>query len=333
MLKLLVQHSTKNLIQIKTILKFKKIKKFIFGLSQLNKNLYKKKKKLNSSDIKFIIDDAIDRGINCFDTATNYGNTQDIIGKLDSLKKRKLSFFSKAGFVNGKKKRIFSQNHLKKILDDSLRKMKIETIDVFFLNKPTPEDVERNNLIDFIFKEKKKGNILKGGIIVGESFFNDKLYLNPNFEYYSILFNLINTNSEGIFKKLKATKKKIITRSPLNSGVLSKEFFLKGKFENHDYRKKEIYGLDLNNKKKIVNTILRKNKLNKNNLTEISLSFLLFNKDIDHIIYGPSKLHHSKQALNSTKNYKKFMNYKKYKKIIRDNYLLDKKFFTKKQFN
>ena len=168
---------------------------------------------------------------------------------------------------------------------------------------------------------------------MGENFFNDKLYLNSNFEYYSILFNLINTNSEAIFKNLKAAKKKIITRSPLNSGVLSKEFFLKGKFENQDYRNKEMYGLDLKNKKQLINTILRKNKLNKNNLTEISLSFLLFNKDIDHIIYGPSKLHHSKQALNSTKNYKKFMNYKKYKKIIRDNYLLDKKFFTKKQFN
>ena len=39
--------------------------------------------------------------------------------------------------------------------------MKIETLDVFFLNKPTSNDIEKNDLLDFFYKEKKSGNILK----------------------------------------------------------------------------------------------------------------------------------------------------------------------------
>ena len=158
-------------------MKLKKIKKLIFGLSQLNKDLYKNNSNLTSSKIKLIIEDAIDRGINCFDTATNYGNSQEIIGNLEKSKKNKITLFSKGGFVHAKKKRDFSKKYLKKILNFSLKKMKIEAIDVFFLNKPTSDDIEKNDLLDFFYKEKKNGNILKGGIIVGQNFFKDKFFL------------------------------------------------------------------------------------------------------------------------------------------------------------
>ena len=54
--------------------------------------------------------------------------------------------------------------------------MKIETLDVFFLNKPTSNDIEKNDLLDFFYKEKKSGNILKGGIIVGQNSFEDEFF-------------------------------------------------------------------------------------------------------------------------------------------------------------
>ena len=63
----------------------------------------------------------------------------------------------------------------------------------------------------------------------------------------SILFNLINTLI--ILIKIKKIKK-IITRSPFNSGVLSRDFLNKGEFKKNDYRKKEMFGIDLQNKKK-----------------------------------------------------------------------------------
>tara|TARA_B100000902_G_scaffold139915_1_gene137967 strand:+ start:3179 stop:4123 length:945 start_codon:yes stop_codon:yes gene_type:complete len=313
-------------------LKLKKIKKLIFGLSQLNKDLYKDKSKLTSSKIKLIIEDAIDKGINCFDTATNYGNTQEIIGKLEKSKKNKIAFFSKGGFVDSKKKRDFSKKYLKKILDFSLKKMKIETLDVFFLNKPTSNDIEKNDLLDFFYKEKKSGNILKGGIIVGQNYFEDEFFLNSNFEYYSILFNLINTSGNILIKRLKKNKKKIITRSPFNSGVLSRDFLIKGEFKKNDYRKKEMFGVDLQNKKKKINYIIKKYKLDHNFLSEISLSFLLSNGDIDHIIYGPSKLNHSKKVLDTSKYFNNYLKKETSKKIILLSNKLDKKFTTNKQF-
>ena len=113
-------------------MKLKKIKKLIFGLSQLNKDLYKDKSKLTSSKIKLIIEDAIDKGINCFDTATNYGNTQEIIGKLEKSKKNKIAFFSKGGFVESNKKRDFSKKYLKKNFRFFIKKNENRNIRCFF---------------------------------------------------------------------------------------------------------------------------------------------------------------------------------------------------------
>ena len=112
--------------------------------------------------------------------------------------------------------------------------------------------------------------------------------MNSNFEYYSI-FNLIILDKA--YKKTKKLKK-IITRSPFNSGVLSRDFLNKGEFKKTIIEKECLV---LIYKIKKINYIIKKYKLDYNLLSEISLSFLLFNEDIDHIIYGPSKLNHSKK--------------------------------------
>ena len=93
-----------------------------------------------------------------------------------------------------------------------------------------------------------------------------------------------------------------------------------------------MFGIDLQNKKKKINYIIKKYKLDYNLLSEISLSFLLFNEDIDHIIYGPSKLHHSKKVLEIRKYFNNYLKKETSKKIILLSNKLDKKFTTNKQF-
>ena len=101
----------------------KKISKISLGLSQLNNSLYTKKK-FSDNYIQNFIEYSIDKGINCFDTANNYGETEKILGKLRNSEKQKIIISSKAGFID-KKLRNFDQLYLEKEIGKSLKNLKL----------------------------------------------------------------------------------------------------------------------------------------------------------------------------------------------------------------
>ena len=72
----------------------KEISQIGLGLSQLNNNLYVKKK-FSVRNINSLIKYAIEKGIKYFDTAHNYGETEKILGKLNKDLKKKNSYFYK----------------------------------------------------------------------------------------------------------------------------------------------------------------------------------------------------------------------------------------------
>ena len=75
------------------------------GLSQLNNNLYDKKKfTLNS--IENLISYALARGIKYFDTSHDYGDTEKILGRFNKSLKKKIHIFSKAGYISKTKKAV-----------------------------------------------------------------------------------------------------------------------------------------------------------------------------------------------------------------------------------
>ena len=210
--------------------------------------------------------------------------------------------------------------------------MKLDYLDSFFLNKPSAKDIINNDLIYFLEKQKKIGNIKNAGLIIGSNY-NHKCFYHDIFKYYSVLYNLINTEDDKILKKLKKLKKKVLVRSPFNSGILTSKFILKGNFDKDDYRYKEIYGFDLKNKKVKLDRLFNKFNFNFGYVEQIALSFLIKNQNVDHIIFGPSKLKHIMDILYSRKKYKNYINSKLIERIIFFNKFLFKKYPTKSQFN
>ena len=84
-----------------------------FGLSQLNNNLYLKRK-FSHNEITNLIYFAIEKGIKYFDTANNYGETEKILGRLDSNIKRRSTFLRKVD-LSQIKKDYFLKHFWKKI--------------------------------------------------------------------------------------------------------------------------------------------------------------------------------------------------------------------------
>ena len=138
------------------------------GLSQFsqtrNSKFYGYK---TESEVFSIIQYAIKKKINFFDTADGYGSTEKILGKLSKKDKDKIVICTKAGRkVNGE--RCFNKKYLENQLDKSLKNLNVDAVDIFMLNKPSYSIIEREDLINFTEKLKEKGKIHYSGIIIGD---------------------------------------------------------------------------------------------------------------------------------------------------------------------
>ncbi len=264
----------------------KKISKVGIGLSQLNNSLYKYKKYSQKEILKFI-EYAISKNIRYFDTANNYGDTEKIIGKLDNIKKDKIIISTKAGYVQNNK-RNFNNNYLEKQIIKSLKRMKIERVDIFFLNKPTLFEIEKYDLLSFCDKMKKKGLIKYAGIIVGHSKLPNYIYKSSEVKCFSFLYNLVNVKFNLDLKKTKNYKKINFIRSPFNSGLLTEKFNLNLTYDKKDYRNKIFSGNNFYFKKKKIFEIKKKLNIDDKNLKNFSSRFVLSNKNIDICVFGAS---------------------------------------------
>ena len=67
---------------------------------------------------------------------------KNILGKLKNSEKQKIIISSKAGFID-RKLRNFDQLYLEKEIGKSLKKLKTDSIDIFYLNKPNKTEIKK----------------------------------------------------------------------------------------------------------------------------------------------------------------------------------------------
>ena len=292
----------------------KEISQIGLGLSQLNNSLYKKKK-FSINDISTLIEYAIEKGIKYFDTAHNYGETEKILGKLNKNIKKKIHIFTKGG-LKLNEQRDFSQPYLRRKIINSLKNLQIESIDTFFLNKPTYKEIKENDLFNFFYKLRKKGIVKNFGIIVGNDKLNNLVYKNEDIKFYSFMYNLLNIDDEKYIKLAKKNEKIVITRSPFNSGLLTNNFSQNLTFSKTDFRFEYFSGKNFDLKKnKILE--LQKNLKIKKNLFLSSYYFLRQNKFIDIILFGSHSKKQIKNICLPNKNFFRAEELKMIKKKIK----------------
>ena len=131
---------------------------------------------LNVSNIEDITNFCLELGINSFDLSNSYGlgQTEELFGKVlenKSIKREDIVLFSKCGFKSyesGTGKVVYNQlteKYINNSVDDSLKKLKTDYIDVFLLNEFDPlmksEEVV-SALTTLVFKGKVKHIGLSG---------------------------------------------------------------------------------------------------------------------------------------------------------------------------
>ncbi|OFW54993.1 MAG: aldo/keto reductase [Actinobacteria bacterium RBG_13_35_12] len=196
--------------------------------------------KFNEKTAESILNKAIETGINFIDTADVYNNGQSEIAIGKFLKKisKRIYIATKSGRkLNPHTDRGYNEKNITTFINDSLKRLDVETIDLIQLHCPPTETYSRPEVFEILDKLKKKGKILNYGVSVEKVEEALKAMEYPGVSTIQIIYNMFRLKpAELFFKAASKSNVGIIVRVPLASGLLSGKYDKNTIFSKDDHR-------------------------------------------------------------------------------------------------
>lgn len=175
-----------------------------------------------------LVHEAIERGINLFDTAESYGphTNEELVGKALKGYRERVFVTTKFGhkFVNGKRvmaEEDSSPANIRKVCEESLRRLNIETIDMFYQHRAdphTPIEVVAEMVKELI----KEGKVQRFGLCeVNTDTIRRAHAIQPITAIQSEYHLMFRRVEEGILDLCEELGIGFVPYSPLNRGFLS----------------------------------------------------------------------------------------------------------------
>lgn len=113
----------------------------------------------NEERAKLILNSVLDLGINFIDTAWCYGRSEEMIGKFISSRRQEYTLAAKTGHgrCGATQYNSFGRKDMLSCIEESLRNMKTDYVDVLQLHNPTAEDVEECECIETLKDIQQRG--------------------------------------------------------------------------------------------------------------------------------------------------------------------------------
>ncbi len=288
-------------------MKYRKLGKTGFQVSELSLGTWQVGGKWGdpfSHDVaKKILNDAIDSGINFIDTADVYndGESEVAIGRLLRNRSERIYVASKCGRqLNPHISESYQPKVLVKFVEESLKRMQLETLDLIQLHCPPNEVYYRPEIFDVFEKLKKEGKILNLGVSVEKVEEALKAIEYSNVTTIQIIFNMFRQRpAELLFKEAVKRDIGIIVRVPLASGLLTGTYNKNTTFSKDDHRnfnregaafdKGETFsGIDYEKGLMAVEK-LKSIFPGRENLAPVALKWVLMHKQVGCVIPGASR--------------------------------------------
>lgn len=184
---------------------------------------------------------AFNSGINFFDTADIYGNgkVESLLGNVFQKFRSQIILASKVGYIEyPKKEQNFAPQFIRNRIEESLRRLKSDYIDVYFLHSPTSEVLKDKTVFEILMKLKEEGKIKTVGISVRTA--DDGIIASDidGVDVVQVIFNILDQrpNTNTLTNELKIKDKIMIARVPLCFGFISGKYTVESKFSELDHR-------------------------------------------------------------------------------------------------
>ena len=171
-----------------------------FGTSQLPKDHEQNDvKRVHGQEAREILSAAIDNGVNFFDTAPGYGRSEALLAEVKRKCGQKIIIATKAG-LRPDGVRDFSIPFLESQVENSLRALNCDCLDIFQLNKPSPELLNEGELFCFLDTLKRKGKIKLSGVIIGDVKTGYQCIKSGKVDCVQVLYNLLYQDTEKLIR-------------------------------------------------------------------------------------------------------------------------------------
>ena len=228
-------------------------------------------------------------GVNFIDTAMNYGESEEILGKIGVNDFNIITKFSSIPRNLNEE-----QKSIEEMVFNSLKKLKVKNFYALLYHN-AEELIKENNheVLQSLIKLKSKGLIKKIGLSIYNPNQIHKLYKLFPFDIVQVPFNVIDQRLKEpeIINFIKAHNIEIQTRSIFLQGVL---FMNKSRLLKHFKPWRDIWELWFK--------YIQEQKLSP---LEICLFFQKQFEDIDLVTVGVDNSHHFKQIINVVRNCRK----------------------------
>lgn len=243
---------------------------------------------------------AWDHGVSFFDTADVYGegHSEELIGKFLQGKRKDAVIATKVGydFYHGAYRRNLNAEYIRFAIDESLKRLQTDFVDLYQFHNPTLEDIERGEIFQVMEELKSAGKIRFYGVSVHTPHEALAVIANGKPDTLQLIFNLIDQRSVAeVFPKAEAHKIGIIAREPFACGLLTGKYTAKSKFPKNDHRNRWDSKRMENDLKKVdrIRSILQTPRLT---LVRAGLEFILSFEAVSVVIPGAKR---PKQILES----------------------------------
>ena len=200
----------------------------------------------NHQNAEYILNEAIDRGINFIDTADVYENglSEQAVGKVIRSRKEQVYIATKCGrFIDPHINEGYQPQVLRHYVEKSLKNTGLERLDLIQLHCPPPEVYYRPEIFEEFDKLKDEGKIRSLGVSVQKVEEALIAIEYPNVDAIQIIFNMFRHRpSELFFKEAQKRDVGIIARVPLASGLLTGKFNTSTQFAEGDHRQSNRNG-------------------------------------------------------------------------------------------
>ncbi len=196
------------------------------------------------------IDAALELGVNFIDTSDAYGAgySETLLGKALKGKRDKVILATKGGNIMvgpNRGKTDFSAVYISRVMDESLKRLQTDYIDLYQLHNPNVEVIERGEVWDLLERRKKEGKIRYYGVSINKMEEGVAAVKGGRSDTVQVEYNmLVQKPAKELFPLAHKANVGVIARAPLRRSLLTGKLTPadQGRFQGEDVRARNFAG-------------------------------------------------------------------------------------------
>jgi aryl-alcohol dehydrogenase-like predicted oxidoreductase len=205
---------------------------------------------MKDSESLSAIDTALELGVNFIDTSDAYGvgYSETLLGNALKGRRDKVILATKGGNVMvgpNRGKRVFEADYISQVMDESLKRLQTDYIDLYQLHNPTVDVIERGEVWQVLERAKQAGKIRHYGVSINTMEEGSVAVKDGRAETIQVEYNLLTQEpAEYFFTAAQQSNVGIIARIPLKRGILTGKLTQadEQRFQGEDVRARSFKG-------------------------------------------------------------------------------------------